>query len=169
MSPVCSTNCGLTGRLRIFATASRKVATGSGLAAFLKPIWLSLICTKVKGAEAVVASPASALDATPPPIVQTTPAPDQAMHFRRPRRSGQSGEACASASVRTVFMTGRLLGLAGSGMETAIAAGLFPTSAEKVQSPDGDPETLRSKPRAGRDRNAPQRSITAARLSLRPD
>src|SRR6516165_10319446 len=59
------------------AIASRKVPSASGLAGLLKPIWLSLICRKVKpDASAANASPSSPTDfGTPPDNAQARPYP----------------------------------------------------------------------------------------------
>src|SRR6476619_2096792 len=69
--------------------ASRGVPSASGLAGLLKPIWLSLICAKVKAeASAASASPIRPKDfGTPPDSVHKTPVPAQIMHARAPRRS----------------------------------------------------------------------------------
>ena len=48
MSPVWIMKAGLAGTALILAMASRSVPSASGLAGLLKPIWLSLICRKVK-------------------------------------------------------------------------------------------------------------------------
>jgi hypothetical protein len=67
-----------------------KVARGSRFGGRWKPIWLSLICTKVKFAlrhSAAAAPPTRpSVRGTPPLRVQTTPVPAQVMHFNRPRR-----------------------------------------------------------------------------------
>ena len=47
MSPVCSKNSGGVGSALILSTAAFSVAATSGFAALLKPMWLSLICTKL--------------------------------------------------------------------------------------------------------------------------
>ena len=47
MSPVCSMNSGGVARPLIRSMAVVSVPTTSGLAALLKPMWLSLICTKL--------------------------------------------------------------------------------------------------------------------------
>src|SRR6516164_1088762 len=68
--------------------ASRSVPSASGLAGLLKPIWLSLICAKVKPEpSAANASPSRPKDfGTPPDTVHKTPVPAQIMHSRAPRR-----------------------------------------------------------------------------------
>src|SRR5690349_4147558 len=69
--------------------ASRSEPSASGLAGLLKPIWLSLICAKVK-AEPSAASTSSSRPkdfGTPPDTVHKTPVPAQIMHSRAPRRS----------------------------------------------------------------------------------
>ena len=69
------------------ATAAFMVAAVSGLAGLLKPIWVSLIWTKVSPSVAAAASLSSRERGTPPLTVQSRPAPAQAMHFSAPRRS----------------------------------------------------------------------------------
>ena len=49
-SPVWRTNAGGVGSALILAMASRSVAVTSGFAALLKPMWLSLIWTKLRSA-----------------------------------------------------------------------------------------------------------------------
>jgi hypothetical protein len=87
-SPVWRMKSGFTGMAAILATASRKVTRVSGLNGLEKPMWLSLICTKLKGRARVAAAAASSpTDAgTPPASVQTSPVPAQLMHFKNPRR-----------------------------------------------------------------------------------
>src|SRR5258707_132699 len=90
-SPVCSSIEGLVGNLAIRSSAACKVALGSGLASLLKPMWLSLIWTKVKSlplaiSAALAAPPRPSARGTPPLTVQTMPVPAQAMHFSNPRR-----------------------------------------------------------------------------------
>ncbi len=88
-SPVWMMKSGCCGIARILAIASPKVALGSGFAALLKPMWLSLTCTKVKGfVPAGLASAASRLIelANPPETLHTAPVPAQAMHLSRPLR-----------------------------------------------------------------------------------
>ena len=87
-SPVCKTIAGGFGSLPMRSIAACNVALVSGLASLLKPIWLSLICTKVKpsAADAAKASPRAIPRGTPPETVQTRPVPAQAMHFKSPRR-----------------------------------------------------------------------------------
>src|SRR5690349_16293816 len=87
------------------STARRSVAATSRFGSFEKPMWLSLIWTKVKspGAEdaagaAGAGSPNVRDDSTPPLTLQTTPAPTHAMHLRKPRRSMPSGDGWASAA-----------------------------------------------------------------------
>src|SRR6266498_5572584 len=70
-----------------------KVSVTSLLASLLKPIWLSLICRKLRSVAAGNEDPAFAIWArvfdakTPPLTVQSKPVPAQAMHCRKPRRS----------------------------------------------------------------------------------
>src|SRR5438477_5371700 len=86
---------GVLGSVLIFATASRKVAATSLFASLLKPIWLSLIWTKLRSAPAARAAASEGrlrvCDLRIPPVmVQRTPVPAQAMHLRKPRRSTPS-------------------------------------------------------------------------------
>ena len=91
---------GLWGMALILLIAIWSVAVTSGLAGLLKPMWLSLICTKVKSAPLPTFLPvflANTRDAGMPPlIVQTRPVPAHAMHFRNPRRSTPSPPALPS-------------------------------------------------------------------------
>src|SRR3954468_2314671 len=81
---------GLVGNLPIWSSASCKVPFGSGLASALKPMWLSLIWTKLKSApfspSAAFSLPGLSAGGTPPLTAQTRPVPPQARHFRTPRR-----------------------------------------------------------------------------------
>ena len=87
---------GHCGNASIFAIAERKVPTTSGFAALLNPMWLSLICAKEKSPPRAAAPPpprseSKAFDfSTPLVIVQITPVPAHAMHFKNPRRSTPS-------------------------------------------------------------------------------
>src|SRR6266566_9101151 len=86
---------GVLGSVLIFATASRKVAATSLFASLLKPMWLSLIWTKLRSAPAARAAASEARLRVcdlriPPDMVQRTPVPAQAMHLRKPRRSTPS-------------------------------------------------------------------------------
>src|SRR5437016_3958192 len=86
---------GVLGSVLIFATASRKVAATSLFASLLKPMWLSLIWTKLRSAPAARAAASEArlrvCDLRIPPVmVQRIPVPAQAMHLRKPRRSTPS-------------------------------------------------------------------------------
>src|SRR5258707_1246372 len=88
-------NDGVLGSALIFATASRSVAATSLFASLLKPMWLSLICTKLRSAPAERAAASEAWLRVwdlriPPVMVQSTPVPAQAMHLRKPRRSTPS-------------------------------------------------------------------------------
>src|SRR5579862_8070228 len=90
ISPVCSRKSGRFSRRLIFSIASFSVPVTSWFAALLKPIWLSLICTKLKLPEAAPPdlSAANSLDVgIPPTIVHTRPVPAQAMQLKNPRRS----------------------------------------------------------------------------------
>ncbi len=90
MSPVCTRNAGWTGIALILAIASPRVAAGSGFAGSLKPMWLSLICTKLRLPFAASAADASPISPTvrgiPPLTVHKTPAPAQLMHCSILRR-----------------------------------------------------------------------------------
>src|SRR4051794_3569143 len=87
----------------------------SGFGGFLKPIWLSLICTKLSPLAGVAAcAEPSRLDrGTPPATVQSTPAPAPTMHSRTPRRLAWEGEvisgivlSCASISISGKWLRG---------------------------------------------------------------
>ena len=92
MSPVCSRNSGAAANPLILSTAAFSVPATSGFAGLLKPMWLSLICTKLSS-PIPSAAPISEIRLrlydfnTPPFITQKAPVPAQAMHFRNPRRS----------------------------------------------------------------------------------
>src|SRR5881396_3228066 len=88
-------NDGALGSALILVTASRNVAATSLFASLLKPMWLSLIWTKLRSAPAARAAASEArlrvCDLRIPPVmVQRTPVPAQAMHLRKPRRSTPS-------------------------------------------------------------------------------
>src|SRR5689334_13293228 len=78
--------------------ASRSVPSASGLAGLLKPIWLSLICRKLKPAgTAASASPSNPRDfGTPPESVHKTPVPAHTMHVSAPLRLRPDGLSSAS-------------------------------------------------------------------------
>jgi RNA polymerase sigma-70 factor (ECF subfamily) len=89
-SPVWMMKSGACGSALILSTVACSVPTTSGFAGLLKPIWLSLICTKVispLGSPVCPGLPNARELSRPPPTVQTTPVPAQAMHSRNPRRS----------------------------------------------------------------------------------
>src|SRR3954453_7524714 len=99
------------------AIAAARVPGVSVLGAFLKPIWLSLIWTKLSARPgAAVAALAGLIRlerGTPPATVQSTPAPAQTMHSSTPRRLVPEGEAisgnvlsCASMSVSGKWLRG---------------------------------------------------------------
>src|SRR6202034_1260571 len=99
---------GLWSIALILLIAVCRVAVTSGLAGLLKPMWLSLIWTKVKSPPlpplrcAVLANARD--DGMPPLIVQTSPVPAHAMHFRNPRRSMPSlSRSCNFWSIRSLF------------------------------------------------------------------
>src|ERR1700761_7664401 len=99
MSPVCSKKSGAPGIALILSIASFRVPVTSWFAALLKPMWLSLICTKLKDdAGAVLLSAAVAAKSfevgTPPETVQSRPVPTQAMQLKKFRRSmpSETGE-----------------------------------------------------------------------------
>jgi len=89
MSPVCSMNSGATGKALILVTAACSVETTSGFAGLLKPMWLSLIWTKLNSPAACWCEASLRLYdlSTPPWSTHRAPVPAQAMHFRNPRRS----------------------------------------------------------------------------------
>src|SRR5215469_5577891 len=94
-SPVWITKDGATESPLTSPMACCSVPSTLGLASRWKPIWESLICTKLKSAlpAAVAASRVWALN-TPPFMAQSTPPPAQAMHFRSLRRSSSCGCSC---------------------------------------------------------------------------
>src|ERR1044071_6497854 len=86
---------GAVGRALVVAIACLRVPKTSVLAGLLKPMWLSLICTKLKSPTGFCAAAAvTGLNifelSTPPLAVHNIPVPAQAMHFRKPRRSTPS-------------------------------------------------------------------------------
>ncbi len=89
--------------LSIRPSAACSVAVTSVFAALLKPMWLSLICTKLKspGFPACVFSPKTRDTGTPPARVQISPVPAHAIHCRNPRRSIPSRliSLCCSSSL----------------------------------------------------------------------
>lgn len=92
-SPVCRLNAGGLGSALTRATACCNVPVTSWLGTFLKPMWLSLICAKLKlpvDAPWVAASAIVREERMPAEIVQISPAPARAMHLRKPRRSTSS-------------------------------------------------------------------------------
>src|SRR2546427_4778636 len=85
-------NSGGADSALILSTAAFSVPATSGFAGLLKPMWLSLICTKLNSPsdsfELISGSRLRLYDfSTPPLITQRAPVPAQAMHFRNPRRS----------------------------------------------------------------------------------
>ena len=99
MSPVCSTSAGRCGNSLTFATASFSVAVTSLFASLLKPMWLSLTCTKkmlLRSAGVRRSRRLSGKDfGMPPDNPQTVAVPAHAMHRRKPRRSMPSSLASA--------------------------------------------------------------------------
>jgi len=95
ISPVWSRRSGGAGSALILSRAIFSVPVTSWLAALLKPMWLSLICTKLKAEPdfewSVPPLPlvaAKSLDVgTPPAMVQSSPVPAQAIQLRKFRRS----------------------------------------------------------------------------------
>jgi hypothetical protein len=82
---------GLFAMSRMRWAASRKVTRASGLGSLLKPMWLSLTWTKVRGWTPLAMAwpaPSRVEVATPPPRVQTTPPPAQPRHSSTRRRFG---------------------------------------------------------------------------------
>src|SRR4029453_3875718 len=92
-SPVWSTKAGAGRSALTRSTTCWSVATGSPLACPLKPMWVSLIWTKLKlpaAASAASADETRRDDTTPLVETQRSPEPAQAMHSRNPRRSIRS-------------------------------------------------------------------------------
>ena len=79
---MCSRKAGASGRALILSTAIWSVPATSLFGSFEKPMWLSLIWTKVKSPlpASAVSAPSRRDVSTPPVSVQATPAPTQAMH-----------------------------------------------------------------------------------------
>ena len=103
-SPVWIRKSGRSGSALILATASWSVAVTVCLYGSLpNPMWLSLIWTNEKLPAAAPARRATWPNArdekTPPPAVQTSPVPAQAMHLRNPRRSTPSPAHSRSRTV----------------------------------------------------------------------
>src|SRR5262249_49721335 len=100
MSPVWIMKAGFGATALTLAMASRSVPRASGLAGLLKPIWLSLICRKVKAeASAASASLSSPKDfGTPPESVHNIPVPAQTMHVSAPLRVRPAGSQSASGA-----------------------------------------------------------------------
>src|SRR5438552_18974836 len=82
---------GLLGIALILLIAVCRVAVTSGLAGLLKPMWLSVICTKLKPPPLQASLPLLLVIARetgmPPLNVQNSPVLAHAMHFRQPRPS----------------------------------------------------------------------------------
>ncbi|MFO1055927.1 MAG: hypothetical protein U1E53_03055 [Dongiaceae bacterium] len=99
-SPVCSIIAGRFGSPAMRSSAAFRVACGSGLASLVKPMWLSLICTKVRpsAGAAAIASPIPSGRGTPPETRQSRPVPAQARHCsaRRRLRLAWGGLVCPS-------------------------------------------------------------------------
>jgi hypothetical protein len=92
-SPVCMIRSGTAGSELILSMAACRVAGTSGFASLLKPMWLSLICTKLNPASwcpSWFVAPNSRDVGIPPDSVQTNPVPAQAMHFKKPLRAKPS-------------------------------------------------------------------------------
>src|ERR1700691_4407034 len=99
---------GLWSIALILLIAVCRVAVTSGLAGLLKPMWLWVIWTQTKSPplpplrSAALATARD--DGMPPLIVQTSPVPAHAMHFRNPRRSMPSLlRSCNFWSIRSLF------------------------------------------------------------------
>ena len=94
MSPVWMMKSGFSGSALILAIASPRVMRVSGFAGFMKPTWLSEICTKLKGLTAVAPSARSTSIALGRPALsdQSRPVPPQVMHLSSPRRPIPSSE-----------------------------------------------------------------------------
>src|SRR4051794_37706568 len=113
------------------AIASVSVPGVSALGGFLKPIWLSLICTKLRLRPAAGVAASAGLirreRGTPPATVQSTPAPAHTMHSSTPRRllvcwPSSAGSGAARWS-RSSVMVGSVC--RGPGMQTGARRALF--------------------------------------------
>src|SRR5579862_6088787 len=65
-------------------------------------MWVSLICTKSRlPARCAASAPVASIDeATPPEMLQSTPAPAQLMHFITSRRPGSAGAVSSRLVIR---------------------------------------------------------------------
>src|SRR6185437_4984550 len=159
MSPVWSMKAGVTGIASILSMASLSVPATSWLAALLKPMWLSLICTKLKAEPAAARVGVAALaltsfeTGTPPAMDQSNPVPAHAMQLRKLRRSIPSpgpqswGESCASSDVAGASSWDgvRLFCIGSSAHRNRVRSNLFPAFRNKsalqlvcVDGGDGD-------------------------------
>src|SRR3974390_3406129 len=104
MSPVWIMKAGRAGSSFTCAIAPSSVPLAFGLGGLSKPMWLSLICRKVKPftscAMASSISPTAA--GTPPETVQSTPVPAQVIHSSTLRRLGPSSCVAIDVSLRQV-------------------------------------------------------------------
>jgi hypothetical protein len=112
------------------AMASRSVPSASGLAGLLKPIWLSLICRKVKPADsAAKASPSRPKDfGTPPDSVHNTPVPRPDHTFER-APSAYARLISFPPPLVTHHRLLRSLACAPRDKETGVGDDLFPQAA----------------------------------------
>src|SRR5215831_21042368 len=104
-------NAGAGSRALIRVTACANVPSASVFAAPLKPMCVSLICTKLKSrrGSAAVAGRRVRDRRTPPVAVQTSPVPAQAMHCRNPRRSTPSPPDTAASTPSSTFLSRSLM------------------------------------------------------------
>src|ERR1043166_1606630 len=110
---------GFIGSAFTLAIAASSVPLTLGLAGLSKPMWLSLICRKVRPLGCACASPMMPSErGTPPPIVHRTPAPAQVMHLSTWRRRARDYRDRPSRSLR--------LAQQGTAEETGRRGGLFP-------------------------------------------
>jgi hypothetical protein len=101
MSPVWMRNAGFGSSALIRPMAASKVPSASGFAAPLKPMWVSLICTKLKLSPDCASAgpgPNARERGTPPTTDQMRPVPVHAMHCRKPRRSTSCPSLMLSSS-----------------------------------------------------------------------
>src|SRR5215510_10874143 len=104
-------NAGAGSRALIRVTACVNVPSASVLASPLKPMCVSLICTKLKSGRGSTAAAGRRVRdrRTPPVAVQTSPVPAHAMHCRNPRRSTPSPRDTAASTFSSAFLTRSLM------------------------------------------------------------
>src|SRR5262245_13318562 len=114
MSPVWIMNDGLTASAFTRPMASSSVPLTLGLAGLSKPMWLSLICRKVRPllCSATASSMIPSEVGTPPAMVHNTPVPAQVMHSRTLRRLGPSSRSrLVMSGLPAIGCTGDWIGL----------------------------------------------------------